>query len=113
MPTNGDVTTQRRHFRIPVSRPGLVAKDHTTTLCEILDITEEGLHFSTNLSLSKDETVRVECQLDSDCIIQCELLITHAQAPRFGGRITSLLPEEQQQLASFIQRWIVSSTAGV
>jgi hypothetical protein len=94
---------------MPVSRCGLITKDHTTTLCEIVDITEEGLHFTSDLPLSKDETVRVECQLDPDCIIQCELLITHAQAPRFGGRITNLLPEHKQQLASFIERLIVSS----
>jgi hypothetical protein len=37
---------QRRHFRIPVSRRGLITKNDTTTLCELVDITEEGLHFS-------------------------------------------------------------------
>ena len=98
---------------MPVSRCGLVTKDHTTTLCELIDITEEGLHFSTDLSLRTTETVRIECQLDADCIIQCELVITHAQPPSFGGRITHLLPESQKQLASFIQRLITSSMAGL
>jgi hypothetical protein len=97
---------------MPVSRTGLVTKDHTTTLCEIIDLTEEGLHFSTDLLLPTNETVRLECQLDSDCIIHCELVITHAHPPRFGGRITHLLPEHQQQLALFIQRLIISSMAG-
>jgi PilZ domain len=104
--------TQRRQFRMPVSRSGFVTKDHTTTLCEIIDLTEEGLHFSTELLLSTNETARIECQLDQDCIIHCEVLITHAQPPRFGGRITHVLPEHQQQLASFIQRLIISSMAG-
>ncbi|HEX6949612.1 MAG TPA: PilZ domain-containing protein [Nitrospira sp.] len=107
------MTTQRRQFRMPVSRCGLVTKDHITMLCEVVDITEDGLHFSTDLLLSTSETVRIECQLDPDCIIHCELLITHAQAPRFGGRITQLLPEHKQQLASFIQRLIVSNIAGL
>lgn len=107
------MTTQRRQFRMPVSRCGLVTKDHTTTLCEIVDITEQGLHISTDLLLSIDETVHIECQLDADCIIHCEVLITHAQAPRFGGQITHLLPEHQQQLALFIQRLIISSMAGL
>ena len=88
-----------------------MTRDRTTTLCEILDITDQGLHFSTDLLLSENDTVRIECQLDPDCIIHCELLITHAQAPRFGGRITQLLPEHKQQLASFIQRLIVSNIA--
>jgi PilZ domain len=107
------MTTQRRHFRMPVSRFGLITKEHTTTLCEIVDITEQGLHFSTDLLLSRDETVRIECQLDADCIIHCEVVITHAEPPRFGGRMTHLLPEHQQQLAVFIQRLITSSMAGL
>jgi hypothetical protein len=105
--------TQRRHFRMPVSRSGLVTKDHTTTLCEISDLTEQGLHFTTGLLLSKNEAVRIECQLDADCIIQCELVVTHAEPPRFGGQMRHLLPEHQQQLAVFIQRLITLSMAGL
>jgi hypothetical protein len=107
------MTTERRQFRMPVSRCGLVTKEHTTSLCEILDITDEGLHFSSELLLSKNDTVRLECQLDADCVIQCELVITHAEPPRFGGRMTHLLPEHRQQLALFIQRLISSSMAGL
>jgi PilZ domain len=107
------MTTQRQHFRMPVSRCGLVMKDHTTTLCAITDITDKGLQFSTDLLLNENDTVRIECQLDADCIIQCELVVTHAETPRYGGRITHLLPEHQQQLALFIQRLIISGMAGL
>lgn len=107
------MTIHRRQFRMPVSRCGLMTKDHTTSVCEIMDITEDGLHFSTDMLLRTDETVRIECQLEAECIIQCELVITHAHAPRFGGRITRLLPEHQQQLALFFQRLIISSIAGI
>jgi hypothetical protein len=41
------------------------------------------------------------------------LVITHAEGPRFGGRITHVLPEHQEQLALFIQRLIISSMAGL
>ena len=98
---------------MPVSRCGLVTRDRTTTLCEILDITDQGLHFSTDLLLSENDTVRIECQLDTDCISQCGLVITHAEPPRFGGRMTFLLPEPQQQLTFFTQRLITSSLAGL
>lgn len=107
------MTTQRRQFRVPVSRCGLVTKDHTSTLCEIMDITEEGLQFSTDLHLSPNDTVRIECQLDADCIIQCALVVTHAAPPSYGGRMTHLLPEHHQQLALFIQHLITSSMAGL
>ena len=107
------MTSHRRQFRMPVSRCGLLTKDHATVLCEIVDITEEGVQLSTDMILCADETVRIECQLDADCIIHCEVAIMHAQPPRFGGRITHLLPEHQQQLALFIQRLIISSMAGL
>ena len=107
------MVNQRRQFRMPVSRCGLMTKEKTTVLCEVMDITEEGLHFSTDLTLALDETVRIECQLDDDCIIHCGVLITHAQPPRFGGRIVHLLPEHQQQLALFIQRLIMISMTGL
>lgn len=107
------MTSHRRQCRMPVSRRGLVTKDRTTGLCEIIDLTEDGLHLSTEMVLRTDETVRIECQLDADCIIQCEVVITHAQAPRIGGRIAHLLPEHQEQLALFIQRLIISSMAGL
>jgi PilZ domain len=107
------MTNQRHHFRMPVARRGLVTHGQTTALCEVIDITEQGLHFFTELPLTVTETVRIECQLDEDCVVQCELLITHARPPRFGGKMTHLLPEHQQQLASFIQRLIISNMAGL
>ena len=107
------MTNQRHHFRMPVARRGLVTHGRTTALCEVMDITEQGLHLSTELPLAEADTVRIECQLDEDCIVHCELLITHARPPRFGGKITHLLPEHQQQLASFIQRLIMSNMAGL
>jgi hypothetical protein len=39
--------------------------------------------------------------------------LTHAEPPRFGGRMTHLLPEHQQQLAMCIQRLITSSMVGL
>ena len=104
---------QRHHFRMPIARRGLVTHGQTTALCEVTDITEQGLHFSTELALTEAETVRIECQLDEDCIVQCELLITHARPAYFGGKITHLLPEHQLELASFIQRLIMSNMAGL
>ena len=88
------MNNQRHQFRMPVSRRGLVILDKTTALCEVMDITEQGLHFSTVMPLALYEKVRIECQLDEDCIIHCGV-------------------EHQQQLAMFIQRLILTSLAAV
>jgi hypothetical protein len=107
------MTNQRHQFRMPITRSGLVTKDKMTAVCEVLDIAETGLHFSTVLPLALNETAHIECQLDEDCIIHCGILITRAQPPDFGGRIVHLLPEHQQQLVLFTQRLIVTSMAGL
>ena len=104
---------QRHHFRMPVARRGLVTKGPVTALCDVIDITEQGVHFSTEIPLTVAETVHIECQLDESCVVHCELLITHAQSHRFGGKITHLLPEHQRQLVSFIQQLIMSNMAGL
>ena len=104
---------QRSQFRIPVSRRGFVKRGTKTSLCEVLDLTENGLRINTDLPLALDETVGIECQLDTETIIQCELLVTHAAPPEFGGRMTRLLPEHQRQLAQFIEHLIAASMGGV
>ncbi len=103
----------RHQFRIPVQRRGFVTHGKQTTLCEVLDLTENGILFSTELPLTVNETIRIECQLDGECLLHCEVLVTHAQPPRFGGRITQLSPEHQVQLAQFIERLIRASMEGL
>lgn len=53
----------QRQFRMPVSRRGLVILDKTMALCEVMDITEQGLHFSTAMPFALDEKVRMSVNL--------------------------------------------------
>lgn len=103
---------QRRQFRFPVQRRGFITRGKQTTLCEVQDITESGLRFTTDLSLGLSETVALEMQLDGNCVIHCRVLITHAQPPQFGGRIVDMLPEDHRQLAGYIERLIKTSMTG-
>ena len=106
------MTNQRNQFRIPVVRRGVVTHGTQTIPCTVQDLTEHGLRFSADLRLAVGETVSLECQLDRDCTISCQLLVTYATPPHFGGRITHLLPEHQQKLAQFVERMIRASMAG-
>ena len=69
--------------------------------------------FTTDLPLTLNDSVRIECQLDDHCLLQCEVLVTHANQSRFGGRITNLSPDGQQQLTQFIDRLIRASMEGL
>lgn len=100
---------QRGQFRFPVQRRGFVTHGKKTALCEVLDLTENGLNFTADLPLAMSETVAIEIQLEGDCIIHCEIVITHTNRPHFGGRITQILPEDQRQLALYIERLVRSN----
>lgn len=100
---------QRHQFRFPVQRRGLVTHEKKTMLCEVLDLTERGLSFTADLPLAVGDRVKIETQLDGNCVIHSEVLITHTDRPTFGGRITQILPEDQRQLALYIERLVRSS----
>ena len=80
------MTARRRQLHMPVSRCGLVTRDRTTTLCEILDITDQGLHFSTDLLLSENDTVRIECAF----LLRCRSL--QSLTPATVGAYHNLIP---------------------
>jgi len=103
------MSNQRSEFRFPVQRRGFIKQGSKTTLCEVLDLTERGLQFTADLSLTMNEMVAVEVQLDGNCVIHCGLLVTHANRPHFGGRITLLSPEDQERLGQYIAKLIQSS----
>jgi hypothetical protein len=98
--------SQRSQFRFPIQRRGFIKQARKTTLCEVLDLSESGLQCKAELPLTANETVMIEVQLDGDCIIHCELLVTHVNPPHFGGRIVNLQPEHQQDLAQYIERLV-------
>jgi hypothetical protein len=105
------MVNQRDHFRFPVRRRGLVTHDKKTMLCEVLDLTERGLRLTADVPLAMGDRVKIEVQLDGNCIIHCELLVTHTDRPVFGGRITQILPEDEQKLTLYIERLVRSSIA--
>jgi hypothetical protein len=102
-------SNQRSQFRFPVQRRAFVTRGTLTTVCEVHDLTDRGLQFQADAILRIDDAVRMEVQLDGDCIIHCEVLVIHAIPPHFGGRITQMSPEDQQQFAQYIDRLVRSS----
>ncbi len=97
-----------RQFRLPVQRRGLVRHHNKTTLCEISDLTERGLHFTADLPLALSERAAVEIQLEGSNVIQLELFITQANHPQFGGRIISMSLEDRRRLIHYISELIVA-----
>ena len=102
---------QYRPLRFPVHRRGFVSQDKKTTLCEVLDLTDGALQFKADLPLAISDIVAIEIQLDADCIIHCQIVVTHTNRPHFAGRFTRLSQDHRQQLARHIERFIQSCMA--
>jgi hypothetical protein len=57
------------------------------------DLADDGLQFQVGTALNVEDKIRMEVQLDTDCIIHCELFLPHANLLHFGGRVA-----QRQQL---------------
>lgn len=103
---------QRLHFRIPVNRRGLMTQNEETTVCDILDLTEQGLQLRTSIPLKAGDTVQIECQLGTECLIHCALRILHADGLRAGGRMAGISLDDHRHLMRFLNEQHAVHRAG-
>lgn len=104
---------QRGQFRIAVERQGMVTLGAKTAPCHVRNLTEAGFLIETDLQVAAGDTILIECQLDEHSHIHCALLVASAVPPLFGGRITQISPEHQQQLTNFMNRLITANLVGL
>lgn len=104
---------QRGQFRVAVERQGMVTLGTKISRCNVRNLTEKGLLLETDLPIAAGDTIRIECQLDEHSNIHCGLLVASATPPFFGGPITQISPEHQQQLTNFMNRLITANLAGL
>lgn len=104
---------QREQFRVAVERHGMVTLGTKAAPCHVRNLTENGLLIETDLQIAAGDTVRIDCQLDTYSSIHCALLVASAAPPLFGGPITQISPEHQQQLTNFMNRLIAANLAGL
>jgi hypothetical protein len=107
------MTEQRSQFRFPVERRALLKHNGNTILCDILDLTEQGLQIRTEFPIAVGDTIHLECQLEAHTIIQCALLVTHVKSPYVGGRITEISVEHHEQLMRYVQQLIAQNLGGM
>lgn len=94
----------RSRFRLPIQRRGFLTLGNRTILCEVWDLTEQGVQFTADHPVSVGETTRIEMQLDGESLVHGELLIIHARDGRYGGRLTRMSPEDRRALAQYVER---------
>ncbi len=94
----------RRECRIPVNRRALVQRNGTTGLCTLVDLTAQGLQIFVDIPLLPGDRVEIECWLNPESMIRCDLTLTHAAERHAGGRLTHISSEDHRQLMGFLDR---------
>lgn len=107
------MSQHRQQYRIPIERTGQLTRHDEVSECHVSDLTEQGFQVQTGLPLMVGELVHLTCGLDTHSEVECNIAITHARAPVFGGRIVDISPEHQERLSRFIQNLIALTMMGL
>ncbi len=104
---------QRALFRISIAREGTVRRGSEVAACSITELTTKGMGLSTALPVSQGDQLEVTFALTDGAPICCHILVTHTVPPRLGGRITSISPAHDSQLAQFIDQHIATTLSPI
>ena len=97
---------RRALFRIKIAREGTVRRGSEVASCSITELTTKGMGLSTDLRATQGDQLDVTFALTDEESICCQILVTHVMPPCLGGRITSIAPAHESQLARFIDQHI-------
>lgn len=104
---------QRALYRISIAREGTVRRGSEVAPCSVTELTTKGMGLSTDLPVSQGEQLEVTFALADGEPISCQILVTHSIPPRLGGRIVSISPMHDEQLARFIDQHIATTISPI
>ena len=103
---------QRALFRIALERHGELRRGTEIADCNVLDLTEKGVQFKTDLALKVGETLQLTFGLTKTRAIECTVMVTRVSPPYVGTCIADISPADQQELSQFIEQLITSNLGG-
>lgn len=93
---------KRKQSRIEVGRNGRLERGSLSAPCTVLDVSESGVRIESRLFVKTGETLRLMIDIDHGRMISCAIQPVHVRSPRFGARITSISPEDQDRLSCIL-----------
>jgi hypothetical protein len=93
---------KRKQSRIDVGRSGRLQRASLSAACTVLDVSESGVRIESRLFVKTGETLQLTIDLDQGRILSCAIQPVYVRSPRFGARITSISPEDQERLSSVL-----------
>ena len=93
---------KRKHSRVDLSRSGILRRGSLSAACNVLDISESGLRIESRLFVKVADTLQLVMDLDGGKTLSCTIQPIYVRSPRFGARILSMSPEDQDRLAAIL-----------
>jgi hypothetical protein len=93
---------KRKHSRIEVGRKGRLQRGSLSAPCTVLDVSESGVRIESRLFVKTGESLQLAIDLDHGRTLNCTIQPIYIRAPRFGAKVTSITPEDQERLAHIL-----------
>src|SRR5262245_37446397 len=94
---------QRKLYRVAIDRTGHLRRGDQTFVCNIIDMTEQGVQLRSDETFRIGEELNLEFALTATDFLACAIHVTHSQLPYIGAAIVRIAPDHQQRLSRFIE----------
>ncbi len=93
---------KRKHSRIEVGRKGRLQRGSLSAPCTVLDVSESGVRIESRLFVKAGESLHLTIDLDQGRTLSCMIQPIYVRSPRFGAKLLSISPEDQERLAHIL-----------
>jgi PilZ domain len=93
---------KRKHSRVAVGRLGRLQRGSFSAPCKVLDVSDSGVKIESRMFVKVGDTIQLVVELDEGRTLCCTIQLVHVRAPRFGARVTSISPEDQERLSHLL-----------
>lgn len=97
------MTYQRKLYRVAIDRTGHLQRGDETFVCNVIDMTEQGVRLKSDETFRMGEELNLEFALTETDRLACTIHVTHSQPPYIGAAIVRIAPDHQQRLSRFIE----------
>ena len=100
---------KRKGSRVEVGRGGRLQRGALSAPCTVLDVGEAGVRIESRLFVKSGDALQLVIELEQGRTLACGLQVVHVRSPKFGAKITSISPEDAEQLAHILDDHVQSN----
>ena len=93
---------KRKISRVEISRSGRLQRGSLSATCKVLDVSESGMRIESRMFVKTGDTLQLDIELDQGLTLSCTIQAIYVHSPRFGARIISISPENQDRIAHIL-----------